>query len=63
MKNLPELINYRYADRGGWQGLIEISQSQVLRTREDKLIEIKNRYRVSLDTAARWLRELKESHE
>ncbi len=51
---LHELIEYRYGDRGGWKGVSDIFGAQV--PYEHKLTNIKEKYRVSRDTAQRWYR-------
>lgn len=57
---LPELINKRHADRGGWQGVAEIARNENLRSMEVKAAEIAKKYHVSIATALRWIRVVKK---
>lgn len=56
-RSTPELIDDRYGDRGGWAGVTQIFAAQV--PYEFKLANIKDKYRVSRETAQRWHREYK----
>ncbi len=58
---LPELIDYRYGDRGGWKGVTKIFAANV--PYEHKLASIKDQYRVSRDTGRRWYAAYKELHQ
>ena len=57
---LPELINKRHADRGGWNGVIEIANNPNLPNQESKAIEIARQYHIAVVTAHRWIRAVKK---
>ena len=50
-----EKIDKRYADRGGWKGVLDIANDTTIKTMEDKSIAMKNKYLVSAGTGLRWL--------